>query len=423
MLAFALAAVAAACAGDSPLGGGDAGREEAALIALQTAFLADDCDQVVALAAGFSASTDLRLHAVTTMYGRCLWRRGDAAGAVTLLARVAYVDPPDAAVPGALFWLGRARIDADDAVTALADLARFRERFAHHIYFDDAIYYSGKAHAVAGDPTAAIADFAAVLALPGASDSLRVEASYETALALVQRAAGDAASPDLELAYGWFETVRNDFASSVYADNAAYHLGRVRFDQGRWAEAEALELSALADWPTSTWRPSMGYVLGRARYELGLLGPAIEAFAITLEDATSLYHDNALYYTGRSWYRLALNDPERYPLAIGFFDRVLAEHPTSSYADDAAYFRARAYFELEDLERADAAFALIPTSFPTSPYLDNALHYLVLVRLALDDCAGARAALDALAAITPPSSFLASTQAVFAGSPCAAVSP
>lgn len=417
-------AAAPGCADESPLADGAASREDLALAALEAAFDADDCATVESLAAGFVASTDLRLHAVTTAYGRCLWRAGAAVDAAAVLGRVAYVEPADAYVPTALFWLARARLDADDPTAALGDLDRFGARFAHHMYADDARYWHGQARLALGDATGAIDDFAAVLALSDAPDSLRADATYATGLALVERAGGDPASPDLEAAFTWFQRVRDDFATSIRVDNAAYHQGWVRFDQGRFADCERLMVDALALYPASSERPSMAYLLGRARYEQGELGPALEAFVITLAFPSATYYDNALYYSARAWYRMATPDePNKYTQAIQLFDRLLAERPDSSYADDAAYFRARAYLELGDLPAADLAFARVPADYPMSPYVDNAWRYLVTVRLALGDCAGAKAALDALAALTPPSSYLPSSQAAWAASACAAETP
>lgn len=413
----------AACADQSPLAGGDRDAEAAALIAIDEAFAAGDCASVESRAANFVATTDLRLHAVTTLYGRCRYRANDDAGAVELLARVAYAEPADGWVATALYWLAQARSNLADASTAASDLERFRARFSHDSRFDDATYHLGKAHLAAGDADRAIADFAEVLALPNASELRRAGATYETGVAFVARAEGDPASPDLEAALTWFTTTQSDFATSIYADNAAYRAGRVRYDQGRWVDAEALLVAALDAWPDSAWRPSMAWFLGSARYQLDHFAPAIEALAVTLADPTSVYYDNALYYTGRSWYRQASADaPERFTTAVGFFARLLAERPDSVYADDAAYFAARAHFELEDLDAAETAFALIPERFPASPYVDNAWHYLVLVRVALGDCDAARTALAALEAMIPPSSYASSTRALFLAS-CQAATP
>jgi TolA-binding protein len=419
-----LAVLCSACAERSPLAGGPTSAEDLALIALVSAFQDDDCAEVEALAAGFTASTDLRLHTATTLYGRCRYRRGDDLGAVALLARVAYAEPPDRAVPTALYWLARARLHLGDAATAVSDLLRFGERFAHDALADDATYYLGKAHLDAGDPDLAGAAFAQVLAMPMASELRRAGATYQTGLALVERARGDPASPDLESAFIWFQRVRDDFATSIYADNAAYRQGRVRYDQGRLDDAERVLVQALAAYPDSSRRPSMAWYLGETRYRLQRFPEAIEAFATTLADPGSVYHDNALYYSGRSFYRMASPEtPERFASASRFFERVLAEHPDSVYADDAAYFAARAAYQLEDLEAAERAFSALPSRFPTSPYVDNAWHYLVLVRLALGDCPGAALALQALEALSPPSSYSAATRGAFEASACGGLTP
>lgn len=414
----------AACADASPLADGPVDSEEAALIAISTAFQADDCAQVEALAANFVATTDLRLHTVTVYYGRCRYHDNDDAGAVALLARVAYAEPADSVVPTALYWLARARSNLGDASTAVRDLSRFRERFAHDSRYDDATYYLGKALLDSADPDAAIAAFADVLTQPGASELRRAGATYATGRALVARAQGDPNSPDLEAAAGWFASVQRDFATSIYADNAAYREARVRYDQGRWRDAEALLAAALSAWPESSWRPSMAWFLGSARYQRDAFGEALEAYAITLTDPTSVYYDNALYYSGRCWYRQASADaPERFATAINFFSRLLSERPDSVYADDAAYFAARAAFEQDDLEAAETAFALIPARFPASPYVDNAWHYLVLVRLGLGDCEAALSALVALEAMTPASPYASATRAQFEASACGGLTP
>ncbi len=481
------------CADPSPLAGGPATAEDKALTNVLLAFDAGDCAQVITLVEGLHTSTDLRLMTAEILYGRCLSQTGNDEAAVLVLSRVADSALPSPTVATALYYRGRAHRHLAEHAEAAADFSRIADRFPHHHLADDARYYLGRSHFDRGELSAAKSAFEAVLLMPRASHLRHAGATYRLGLTLLETAS-DATAPELELAWRRFAEVLSDYSDTIYADDAAYRQGRVRFAEQRYDEAEqllsafrethpdsvygddalyyaarcrdergelegaialyreveaagtslsddaafraghaALTLAeasgrpedyaaaeidlarALETYPSTPWMTSLAYDLGRARYALERFSAAIEAFAKVVAVPTSVFADNAVYYTGRCWYRIAFRDaPDSYHVAITWFLRLLSDYPTSSYADDATYFEARALFELGEFESAAATFESLVLNFPESNYLDDALRYLTLSELALGDCDKASEALDRMRTLASSSPFLSQTEATFA---------
>lgn len=227
---------------------------------------------------------------------------------------------------------------------------------------------------------------------------------------------------DLDRAIAAYAAHEAAYADHSYADDARFRRGRALSIEaeggGDWAAAEDMLRGFLADWPTSSLRPGAAWYLGRATYEQGRFEEAVGALAEAVDAATSVYNDNALYYTGRAWYRVAWRgQTARYTDAVDAFDLLASRWPESSYVDNAAYFRARALFALGQAAEAEAGLEALLTEHPDSPYVDNALYWLVRVRLSGADCTGAAAALAALK--TTDSPYVAKAVARFEASACA----
>ncbi len=506
-LACAVAWGLAACSEPSPLApGATPTAQEAALAQLAAAFADGDCATVLARAPGVVASTDQRLHAVSSWYGRCQYRQGDYQGAAASLDALAAQPGDDPYLADAAYYAARARYRLGLYEPAREGFDAFVDRFPYDTLRDDAWYFAGRASMYLGDAQGARGRFDALLGWPGSSPSRRAGALYQRAR--VDQTEARAATPErsgalFDAAWEGFGRVLDDYPASPYADGAAWHRGLVRYDQGlydearalfaavpedfpgttladdaayfvarcderlgrleqalaEYAQAEALDPAGLyadnaryragrvlyaqaraadqladpgapalyaqaqaafegflATYPTSALGPAASYFLGRARYAQRLLSAAIEAFAATVAATGSVYRDNALYFTGRAWYRTAWSgDPSLYETAIPWFDRLLSEYPTSFYAAGATYFRARALLALGRPDEAEPPLAGFRDRFPTSSYVDNALYALVLARVALGDCQGADEALTQLQGVTPASPFLGRAQAAAAG--------
>lgn len=152
-------------------------------------------------------------------------------------------------------------------------------------------------------------------------------------LAELDRAQTGAATAAVQ---GEYDEARAQFVRSLaaragppWADNAAYYEGRCDFEVG-YLSVHPLELGAIPGTDPARFQ--------RAEAELAAI------------PAASPYHDNALYYLGRSWFEEPTSTPaarvSNLQASVGAFSTVLALPGPSSFATNAAYWRGRAHYAL-----------------------------------------------------------------------------
>lgn len=387
MAAVALAATAvlpAACAPErSPLDGGAAG-EDRVVAEAAAAFADHDCATVEALSAGFATRSPLRFHAMTYMYGQCLYRDKDYAGASDVHARLAHEDPPRHYTDDSLYFLGLARAHLGDPSGAAADFGEYAARFPHQRYLDDAYYQLGRARLGLEDPDAALAAFATVLSLAGASDSRRAGATYRSGQAEEALALATADADAGARAVAWFDAVLADFPTSIYADNAAYSLARVTYDGGDFGAAEAALAAFAADWPDSGLVHLARYFEGKAALAQGARDRADAIFAdYEARWPDGAFADNARYRRGRLRFDAAAEldaaasaeAPAAWDDARATLQSLLTDYPTTTLLAAGRYYLARVDYVRGAWPTARDGFVAVLAA-PASAYHDNATYYV-----------------------------------------------
>jgi TolA-binding protein len=154
--------------------------------------------------------------------------------------------------------------------------------------------------------------------------------------------------------------------------------------------------------PTGVFADNAAYYVGRTDYELGDLAGATATLSSFIgAHAESSYLDNARYYLGRSYF-----DGGSYPQAIDALAAV-SQTAGSSYLDDAAYYSARAQYALGRLPEADTGFAALVATSPPGQYADNALYYELRIAVDSADCASAQQRAAELEQRFPASTYVA----------------
>lgn len=214
---------------------------------------------------------------------------------------------------------------------------------------------------------------------------------------------------------------RSDFVSR-YAIRSLYFVGRSQYRLRNFDQAFATFQEFHARYPTNTYAIRALYYSGRVRYRQDRFAESVPFFEEARTSPSGLGQERYLaastFYAGRARYRVATDDPVQAPalfaVAQARVEEVLANYPTSSYADNAAYIRARIFYEQDRYaESRDALNAFLQTYtdpdnglrplahyfwarslerldqllealeqfqqhevlFPTSPFVDNALYH------------------------------------------------
>jgi TolA-binding protein len=390
------------------------------LAALAAAFDADDCAEVERLAKGYAPSTPLRLAAVSTWLGRCLYRGDRFVDAEAVLRPVAEATRVDPHTRKALYYLGRAVYRQGRFAEAEATFVEFERRFPWDTTADDAAYHRAKARFRADDLEGARGLFEALLARADVSRFREAGGVFQ--LGRIEAASGLAATPGpdaaaISRAYAHFETVATDFADTGFHDDAVYRAARLHYDLAEYDAAEAALSDFEAKFPDSGWREGAHYYRARAVEAAGRADAALAlytAWAATFPEGR--YRDNAAYRAGQVHYGLAEAATDAgvadaaYDAAAAAFEAFLRDWPNSVLKTSGAYFLGRARYERGAYGEARARFAEVVADVD-SAYVDNALYYTGRAHYEEAGVAGqgaleaAVAAFDDLLARFPESSY------------------
>ena len=407
-------------AGALALGGCHAPAEQARLeatdaegrrvAAIAEAFAADDCAQTESLAAGFTSSSALRVSAVATWLGRCLYDEGRFADAERVLTPVAGTEARDRYARRALYTLGRAIYRQRRFAEADALFVDFQARFPWDSLRDDAAYQQGKARFRGGDLPAAEAVFQALLEAADASPFRRAGATYQLGRVAAAAALAVDGAPDpgrAAEAFAYFEAVGEQFADTGYVDDARYRVGRLQSDLGDFAAAERTLEDLEGRFPASGWREGARYHRARAVEEQRRFADAAALYADWPERFPDGGHrDNAAYRRARVFYRqgeAATTEQAavHFTESAAAFEDYLRDWPGAFSEIGAHYFLGRALAEISRPRDALPHFATV-IGDGGSLYVDNALYaqgYAHYVLAGADGNTALEAALSAFDAL------------------------
>ena len=272
-----------------------------------------------------------------------------------------------------------------------------------------------------------------------------------------------AAAADVTAAQALLGDAEQDFRAAfdadpqgVFADNARYYVGRVLYEQGRYADAVTALASFEDDFPSSTYLDNARYYRGRALYAQGLYAEAIAVFELVRADTASFYADRATYYVARSHYETAKLSglTTDYEAARAVFESLLATYPSSNYVDNTLYYLGRidyaeglyadavarfesvlaaaptpfednaqyflglSHYRMGQLVTARSDLVSLQTTYPSSLYVDNAYYWIVVIDVDRGDCASAQQTLNDLVAYDPTSNEIALAQSYMQGGGC-----
>jgi len=106
-------------------------------------------------------------------------------------------------------------------------------------------------------------------------------------------------------------------------------------------------------------------------FRAGRILQAITEFDLLLQIGSSIYLDNAQYYTGRSYYAMG-----SLATALTELQAVEDNYPTSLYIDNSLYWIARVYADLVNCTAANATLTDLEARFPGSTFILQAQTYL-----------------------------------------------
>lgn len=184
--------------------------------------------------------------------------------------------------------------------------------------------------------------------------SLEARRSPALARALYQGAELRERQLDVDGAARDYTRVIDRFPGTAEAGRSLYRLGVIRYEQGRYGEAETTLARFLAGPPApiAEWQDDAWYWIGFSRFQRQRMAEAIEAFQRAAETPETDRAAESVFRAGNAAYNL-----RNFSQAATFF-RQAAAHPAASSAQrlDARFNLAEALRELGEAEKARGEF-------------------------------------------------------------------
>lgn len=267
--------------------------------------------------------------------GELLYRLGRHGEAAAALERVAAHDDAETR-PGALYYLGKARFDAEGYPGSREALETLIAAYPDHALTPYASYQLGFVHLALDEPAAAASAFTRA-GESAADDAVRAESRFRAAEAY------SAAGLTLD-AVAAYDALQSAFPGTEYAERASYGAAYGYFRAENYSEAIVRARRFLDSQPASPQAPALRFLLANALEKSGdAAGAAAEYRAV--RDG-----ENAGEYRARAQYALAWAAYRAGDLAAA---RIEAERARTEFSGTAN--GADAAFLLGQIEQAEGA--------------------------------------------------------------------
>jgi TolA-binding protein len=292
-----------------------------------------------------------------------LYRRGTAerlagknAIALKTFDEVVKREPQGKWADHALFDAGSIFFEETNASGAKAYFQRLTAEFPKSDVLPDGCKMLGECLLIEGNYQEAQAWFQKALAAPDAAFEIRVEASFQSAFCA-------------------FKGKEYNSAAAKFAEFIARYPKHPKTNEAKFYQAEA-------------------------EYRIGNYTAAAQLYQESAESSGSAKKEEALY--GIAW---ALYKQEKFPQAIGSFEKFLVEYPRGTFAFDARVRLGDANFYQKEYKKAAGIYRTVIRMYPDSASIDYAYYQMGQSYLRDGDNTEAFKSFDGLIKALPHSSL------------------
>ncbi len=333
----------------------------------------------------------------------------EAIAALELLA----TQYPDSVYLGdARYYIARANQESGEFDTARTQYLAMIAGYPTNTLIDNAQFRIGQSHydeaETTQDPIAKAASYnTAINELQTVITSYPASSSVDIAQYYIVKShigLGDRASA--ETAYA---TLVANYPTSVFIDNGIFRLAKMSYEE---ALAAVTQISATYQTVITELQNVIDTTDGSddgARYYIAKCYHRIAEISMLAGDFTtarleyagvnetnyplSVYIDNAAYQTAKSYH-----DEGNYTTAITELNGFISSNGSSNWLDDAWYYLGHSYYKLATPNYAEArtSYEMVQSINPESVKLDNAQYYIGLTWHGVNNCTEEGAAMQAL---------------------------
>ncbi|NLN92053.1 MAG: tetratricopeptide repeat protein [Candidatus Hydrogenedens sp.] len=297
-----------------------------------------------------------------TSAGEALFFQGDYQGAIGWLEKAGSETLTPEGRSRALFYLGRAKMEAGDLLDAAASLSTLIKELPDSTLIPFAHYHLAFVRVKLDSVEEGAKEFSAVANLPQADESLRMESRFRAAELYDKLGWTDAA-------LGAYEMLRRDFPDSDYARRADYGYAWALYHSARYEESLAAVSAFLTSHGDSAQAPGMRYLQGNNLQQLRRHEEAIQSYERLRQDAPdSAFAIHGLYKS--AWARQALGQVSEAREAA---EAYLAAGGDGAYTGEITYLLGILHISEGDYEEALDAFGKAIVESPDSEFTADAL--------------------------------------------------
>jgi TolA-binding protein len=293
--------------------------------------------------------------------GELLYRTDKKPDAIAVLTPLLNGEIPKDVQAGALYYAGKANLDAGDAAKAIDAFKRLGAEFPDHALAPYAQFNLAFAYGALGQYESSVTEFSA-LAGSAKDELLRQESRYKAAETYAKLGWHEAAAKA-------YQQYIDEFPKASNAEGAAYSMGWAQFYGGQHASALKTAEQFIEKYPKSGNRIGAEFLRANSLQQTGKLDDALAAYEkILSEHADSPYAAKAQLKAAWTYHLREDNTKAKDEIT-----RFLSSSPAPESAGDASFLLGKILVEEKDYEGAYAAFSKVVDQFATSEFAPDAL--------------------------------------------------